>query len=280
MDIRPFNSFDNKVVIEGILFPGQTPKIFVSKSQQFFDTKVSPQDVFARGAIVTITSNTGMETLVPDSTFDKFRCRWSPFYSGALAAETGKTYTLSVIFEGKEYQATTIIDQSKVSIQNIDYIEEFIDVYGGHDGVKISLNDIVDERNYYRFQMNRKIDRTVAHAHVLDVVVSDCTDGEKFDVSDYGRTVFNDDGNDGDLLNLLIEVSFEYKEGDSTWIMIQSLDEKSALYYQELDDQLLSIVNPFVEPVFLRGGFDGAIGVFGSAVLSDSVLFIYPQDNP
>jgi hypothetical protein len=79
----------------------------------------------------------------------------------------------------------------------------------------------------------------------------------------------------------LAEVSFEYSEGDSTWITMQSLDKKAALFYKDLDDQLITIVNPFVEPVFLESRITGgAVGFFGSAVLSDSVLFIYPQDNP
>ncbi len=45
-------------------------------------------------------------------------------------------------------------------------------------------------------------------------------------------------------------------------------------------DQLQAIFNPFVEPVFLTTKIPGAIGVFGSAVLSDPVLFVYPRDNP
>lgn len=39
-------------------------------------------------------------------------------------------------------------------------------------------------------------------------------------------------------------------------------------------------VGPFVEPVFIKTKIKGAIGVFGSAVLSDSVLFIYPRKKP
>jgi hypothetical protein len=43
---------------------------------------------------------------------------------------------------------------------------------------------------------------------------------------------------------------------------------------------LQAIYNPFVEPVFINTKIPGAIGVFGSAVMSDSVLFIYPRDHP
>jgi hypothetical protein len=148
--------------------------------------------------------------------------------------------------------------------------------------VRINLSDVPGQGNFYRFLMNREIDRGVAHAHVLDVLEKTCSEPEeKFPVSDYGRTIFDDKGNDGRNIELLVEVSFEYKQGDSAWVFIQSLDATSAAFYRDLDDQLVAIFNPFVEPVFLKSHIDGgAFGVFGSAILSDSVLFIYPQDNP
>lgn len=77
-----------------------------------------------------------------------------------------------------------------------------------------------------------------------------------------------------------IEVTYEYEKGDRGWILIQSLDRNSAEFYKDLDDQLQAIKNPFVEPVFINTKIPGAVGVFGSAVLSDSVLFVYPRDHP
>ncbi len=269
------------VCIEGLLYPGESPRIYISKSVPFFDKKVTPQQVFARSATVGITSDAETEVLFADSTFDKFRCRWVPFYHGTTAAEFGKTYTLTVVFEGKTYTASTTIDQKKAVIEDIIYTPEFTDLYGGHDGVNVRFRDASGPGNFYRFQMYRMIDRTVAHAHVLDVIVSDCTGDEEFPITDLGRTIYADTGNDGATLDMLAEVSFEYSQGDSTWVSLQSLDPKSATFYKELDDQLISILNPFVEPVFLKSYIDGgAIGVFGSVVLSDSVLFVYPQDNP
>ncbi|MBL0110618.1 MAG: hypothetical protein IPP42_07080 [Saprospiraceae bacterium] len=79
---------------------------------------------------------------------------------------------------------------------------------------------------------------------------------------------------------LPIEVTFEYDKGDEGWVFIQSLDQNAAAFYKDLDDQLQSIQNPFVEPVFIKTKIPGAVGVFGSAVLSDSVLFVYPRDHP
>jgi hypothetical protein len=272
----------SKVFIEGMLYPGKNPKIFVSKSNPFFSAKVTPQQVFARGAVVKIMSGTTIDVLVPDSTFNKFRCRWEPFYRGNIAAVYGKTYTLEVSYEGKTYTANTTINQKAVAIESIVYTPEFFDVYGGHDGVIIKITDHPGRQDFYRFQMNRIIDTSVKHAHVLDGFINTCVSGpnEEFPVTDIGRIVFTDENADGQKLTMSIEVTYEYDKDDEGWVMIQSLDKNSAEFYKDLDDQLQAIYNPFVEPVFINTKIPGAIGVFGSAVLSDSVLFIYPRDNP
>jgi hypothetical protein len=264
-----------------MLYPGKVAAIFISTSNPFFSSKVTPQDVFARGAVAKITSGTLVDVLVPDSTFNKFRCRWEPFYRGNIAAEYGKTYSLEVSYNGKTYNASTTINQKAVTIESIVYTPEFFDVYGGHDGVIIKITDHPGRQDYYRFQMNRMIDSSVKHAHVLDGFINTCTSAnELFPVTDIGRIVFNDENADGQKITMSIEVTYEYDKGDEGWIFIQSLDKNSAGFYKDLDDQLQAIYNPFVEPVFINTKIPGAIGVFGSAVLSDSVLFEYPRDHP
>jgi len=103
---------------------------------------------------------------------------------------------------------------------------------------------------------------------------------EKFFVKDIGRIVFNDENVDGQKLVMPVEVTYEYKKNDVGLVMMQSLDKNSAAFYKDLDEQLQAIYNPFVEPVFVQTKIPGAIGVFGSAVLSDSVRFVYPRKNP
>ncbi len=272
----------SKVFIEGMLYPGKVPQIFISKSNPFFSTKVFPQQVFARGAVVKITSGATVDVLTPDSTFNKFRCRWELFYRGNIAAVHGKTYILEVVYEGKTYTASTTINQRAAVIDSIKYTASFFDVYGSHDGVIVSITDKPGSPDYYRFQMNRMIDTSRHHAHVLDKFINTCVSGptEKFLVKDIGRIVFNDENADGQKITMSVEVTYEYKRNDTGWVFIQSLDKNSAEFYKDLDEQLQAIQNPFVEPVFLNTKIKGAIGVFGSAVMSDSVLFIYPRNNP
>src|ERR1700704_814139 len=87
---------NSKVFIEGMLYVGKVPQIFLSKSNSFFSSKVTPQQVFARGAVVKIINGNTVDSLVADSTFNKFRCRWEPFYQGTVAAQYGNTYTLQI----------------------------------------------------------------------------------------------------------------------------------------------------------------------------------------
>jgi Domain of unknown function (DUF4249) len=272
----------SQIFIEGMLYPGKTPQIFISKSNPFFSSKVTPQQVFARGAVVKITSGATTDVLVPDSTYNKFRCRWELYYRGDIAAEYGKTYILEVTYEGKTFTASTTITQRKVRIESIVYTPEFFDVYGGHDGVIVSITDNPGTQDYYRFQMTRMIDTSVHHAHVLDRFINTCVSGpnELFPVKDIGRIIFNDENADGQKIVMSVEVTYEYSKDDEGWVIIQSLDKNSAEFYKDLDEQLQAIQNPFVEPVFLNTKIPGSIGVFGSAVLSDSVLFVYPRDHP
>lgn len=280
--IQPKSSFEEQLFIESILYPDEVPRVYLSISHSFFSEKVTPQEIFARDAQVHISGNGQIEALHADSTFDKFRCRWVPYYEGTVPVTYGATYELSVTYAGKTYTAATTIDQAAIEIDEVEYTPEFYDVYGGHDGVIIRFQDAPGAGNFYRFQMDRMIDTSRYHAHVLDVLErkNTCTNGEKFPITDLGRTIFSDETIDGRQLELYLEVSFEYRRGDSAYVMIQSLDAASAAFFSDLDNQLQAILNPFVEPVFVHSKIDGAFGVFGSAVRSEPVLFIYPRDNP
>jgi hypothetical protein len=273
---------NSKIFIEGMLYPGKKPEIYISKSNSFFSAKVTPQQVFARGAVVKITSGNIVDSLVVDSSFNKFRCRWEPFYRGNIVAQYGKTYRLDVSLKGKNYTAITTINQIKPVIDTITYSKEFFDIYGAHDGLIVTVSDHLGTADFYRFQMNRIIDTSRHHAHVLDRFVNTCVSNpaEKFPVKDIGRIVFNDENADGQKIIMSIEVSYEYKKNDFGWVIMQSLDKNSAEFYRDLDEQLQAIQNPFVEPVFINTKIPGAIGVFGSAVFSDSIKFIFPINNP
>lgn len=274
--IKPL-PYENQLTIECILEPNTFPKLYLSNSVPFFDASVTPSQIFARNAFATISGPGGTDNLIADSVFDNFRCRWVPFYKGSILSQTGGNYNLTVTYNGKTYTASTNINQPKVNIQSISYVQVFHDVYGEHEGVVVNFTDASGSLNFYRYQMNRIIDSSVYGASNLGLIHSTCVGANSFFQREIGRTIYTDKNVDGQALTFTVEPAFKHKQNDTSYVFLQSLDEKSAKFYEELDKQKLAQMNPFVEPVFLGSQIDGCIGVFGSMVLSDSVLFVYPE---
>jgi hypothetical protein len=268
--------YDNRPSIECILYPGKVPKLFLSNSVGFFNLSTTPSQLFARGALVKIIGSS-IDTLAEDSIFDNFRCRWTLFYKGNVPSLTGQTYNLSVTYQGKNYTASTTINQPKPTINNVSYISSFHDVYGDHEGVIVNFNDIAGSENFYRYQMNRMIDSSVYGASNLGLIHSTCTNGLPFYITELGRSIYFDKGIDGQTLEFVTEPAFLHQQDDTAYVFVQSLDKNSAEFYDNLDKQKLAQYNPFIEPVFLKTKIDGCLGIFGSIVTSDSVQFIYPE---
>lgn len=268
--------YESQLSIECILIPGQIPQLFLQSSVPFFSPNTTPSQLFVRGASLSITGSS-VDNLITDSVFDKFRCRWVPFYKGAIPSVMGQTYNLSVTYGGKTYTASTTIDQQKVSISTTSYIAAFHDVYGEHEGVIVNFTDFAGTENFYRYQMSRAIDSSVYGSSSLGLIHSTCTNGAFFYVREFSRSIYFDKGLDGQSMQLIVEPAYGHSQGDTAFVFVQSLDKNSAEFYDNLDKQKLAQYNPFIEPVFLKTKIPGCIGVFGSAVVSDSLLFIYPE---
>lgn len=273
--VKPLPYVD-QLSIECILTPGRVPQLYLSTGPAFFNPNTNLSQLFARGAFATITGPSA-DNLVADSVFDNLRCRWVPFYKGSSAIQIGQTYDLKVVYNGKTYTASTTLDQPKVSISSTSYIGTFHDLYGGHEGVIINFKDVAGSENTYRFQMNRNIDSSIYYTASLDKIHSTCTNGTFFRVSEFGRSIYFDKGVDGQNMQFVTEPAFTHQQDDTGYVFIQSLDKNSAEFFDNLDKQKLAQYNPFIEPVFLNSKIEGCIGVFGSVVVSDSVVFVFPE---
>jgi len=65
IEIEPKSAYQEQLFIEGILYPGKVPRIFLSRALPFFQSEVTPQEVFARDAVVTLTNKETEYTLFP-----------------------------------------------------------------------------------------------------------------------------------------------------------------------------------------------------------------------
>lgn len=268
-------SYKNKLSIQGLITPNQTPQIYINRTVPYFDPKVNTRELSVDNAVVTLNDGTSTCTLIFDSSYNYHYCRYDYFYSGLQNIQENKTYTLHVDFNGITYSAQAVTNQSRVTITSINYVQKFKDLYGEHEGIVLSYTDKAGEDNFYRYEMGRVIDSSVKS---VDAVKSSCTFGQKYYVKEIGRTVYSDKNVDGQALTFTFEPNYSHKKDDRAYIKLESVDKNIFNFYGNLDRQKLAQYNPFVEPVFiLPGQFKDAIGVFGAYAVSDSVLFIYPE---
>ena len=268
--------YTSQLSISCLLVPGENPKLYLSKSVEFFSTKVSSEDLFINNATVKITTGNQTDLLKPASERNNFLCQDEYFYLGKIPAEFGKTYQLEVIYQGKTYSAQTTINQSKPKISSVNYTSKFNDVYGEHEGIILVFDDIQNQANNYRFFMKRDVDSTVRTAN-NKTYRTECNGANKFSVIEVGRSVYSDQNNANSPMNFVIEPAFTHKNGQKAKVYIQTMDNNSAIFYDAIDRQKLATLNPFVEPVFLKSQILGCIGVFGSLNISDPFDFEYPE---
>lgn len=269
-------SYTSKLSIQGLITPHQFPQIYINRTVPYFDPKINTRDLTVDKAFVSLNDGINSVQLKFDSSFNLHYCRYDYFYTSTVPIQSNKTYTLLVVFEGINYTANATTSQVKVPINSTDYIPNFKDIYGEHEGVVIKYTDKPGEGDYYRYQMGRLIDSSVKS---VDGVNSKCTGGDKYYVKEIGRVIYSDKNLDGQNLSFAFEPAYDHKKNDQGYLALQTVDKNIFNFYDNLEKQKLAEYNPFVEPVFIIPGQfgDKAIGVFGAYVVSDSTLFTFPE---
>ncbi|MEZ4927455.1 MAG: DUF4249 domain-containing protein [Saprospiraceae bacterium] len=273
--IEPYNS---KLSIQCLITPGKTPVAYVYRTVPFFDSNVLPVDLFARDAVVTLTSPDGSETLQPDSAFNDVLCYYEYFYAGQSPVQSNKTYSLSILYNGESYSASTTTDRRVVQLDSVTYTPQFKDLYGEHEGIILNFKDPAGKGDYYRFDMGRTFG-PLDTIFGVGKVISECSLGKTTWVQELGRSIYADQNGDGTSFTITVEPTYKHKEGQVGYVRLQSMDKATFDFYDQFDRQKIAQTNPFVEPVFIQPGQFGtkAFGVFGAYVVSDSVKFVYPE---
>ncbi len=270
-----------KISIEGLLQPGAIPKIYINRTVPFFravETQTA-SNLFVRDAEVMVASGGTVDFFRADSTFNRFFCRWEPFYIGTTEIRDNTQYELRVVHQGRTYTATTMTNLPTVKIDSVSYTDAFTDIYGGHEGVIVDFMDLLNQDNQYRFYTTRPLTNKHETTDDLEYSSTCLPDGEFVEITEVSRFVYFDDNLDGAPVRFVAEPAYTQFKGDESLVYIQSIDEQVAFFYDTLDRQHEANINPFTEPVFLYTNIEGAIGVFGAVNLSDPVRFIFPEDH-
>ncbi|MFC1618809.1 DUF4249 domain-containing protein [Candidatus Neomarinimicrobiota bacterium] len=265
------DSHESQLSVECILEPNRVPELFLGRTVGYFDTLTTNLDIFVADAFVTISGARRIDTLVVKNEFDHYLCRPRYLYRGSIPISPGREYNLIIVHDGKRYEAVTQMTVPAVQIDSISFIQEFSDIYGQHEGVVVSFTDIPGQRNYYRYRMDRVLSESQE-----DIV--NCTE-EPYQATEIGRSLFFDTNIDGASLTIVIEPVFKHEEGDTAYILLQTLDKTTAQYYDDMDNQKESKENPFIEPIFINSNIGGAFGIFGASNFSTPIEFIYPEEE-
>lgn len=225
-------SVESDLVIEGWIEEGKHPIVMVTTSlptmTEFQDWETL-YDHLVRWAKVTIDD--GEETVVLTG---KMNRKYFPPYvytSAHIIGEAGKTYRLTVEYEGMVATASAVIPES-VPL-------EYVKVAEAADGYKIfaGLKDDAESKNYYRlFSMIEGVDSTYAPSFlglIDDDILADGVNEVAVNgayVSDFGAAQRS---------------PLSYKEEDVVRFRLSSMTEEIYNYWEDFDDVSGLSSNPF-----------------------------------
>jgi hypothetical protein len=273
--------YPGKVSIQSMLEPDSIPIVYFNRTVPYFGKDVALGTLAIRNAVVKIIGGSVTDSLHFDSSFSKTYCQYDYFYRGNLSIQLNQTYTLDIINGADTYTATANTILSRATIDSTSYTSSFSDLYGEHEGVIVYFRDLPSQVNYYRYEMVRYVDTSTQQAGPK-LPASTCLDRTRKDstlVHELGRSVYNDQGQPGQQIKIVIEPAYTHNNGTSGIIYIQTIDKNAYDFFDQLDKQKLAQYNPFVEPVFLRDGQFGikAIGYFSAMVKSNRALYTFPE---
>lgn len=272
----PAPAYTGRKTIQCALEIGVPPKLYFYNTVPYFDN-VKLNDVFARGANIKISTGNTIDSLSNDSAYDYLKCEYEYFYSGTIPIEANQNYNLKIVDGNETFEAATLTNLSKVTIDSVGYTPNFNDIYGEHEGVIPYFHDIPGETNYYRYEMTRQVDTTMTYKEAK--IYSPCIGSGSVTVLELGRSVYDDQNLNGSQISVVIEPAFSHMQSFPGTVRMETIDRAVYDFFNQLDKQKLGQLNPFVEPVFLTDGQFGkkAVGYFGSIVRSDPKLFIFPE---
>ena len=270
--------YSEKISIQCLITPGQIPVLNLNRTVAFLGGTYTEKDLFISNAIAMITT-TGGDTFRfhTDSAFSPIKCRMEYFYKATKPVVANTAYHLRISVNGKLYEASAHTNLLPVTPDSVNYIPAFKDLYGEHEGVLVHITDPPGKGQFYRYYMTRIINDTITDVFEVSSL---CSINQPTYVLELGRSVYSDAHLDGSSFTVAIEPAYKHKPDQVGYVRLQTVDENTFIFYDNLDRQRIAAYNPFVEPVFLQPGQFGkeGIGVFGAYALSeDSVEFTYPE---
>ena len=254
-----------KLVVEGSIEQNEYPLVFLTKNLPYFGVTDSASiiNIIVQDAVVTVSDGITTDTLQKTFNFNYFP---PIYYTGSkIKGETGKTYYLTVISEGRKYTSHTTILPSPIGIDSLWFeIDKEQDSLGYLWAV---YNDPPEPGNYYRLYAKR-FKKDNIFIPVLGSIYDDkFFNGQQFTFSMI-RGVSNINSTEKDP-----EYGY-FKIGDTVISKFTSIDKASYDFWRSAEGEMYSNGNPFMTPSQIVTNIEGgALGVWtGYGVFTDTVI--------
>lgn len=248
------------VVVEATIENNEYPIVILSRSLGLFSSLSVEMltESFIHNAVIEISSGTNVHRL---KEYTVFTGPGATFYyysidsaqGNAFKGEFGKTYSLVINVEGKEYNAVTSIPDPAIKVDSIWWEET-----GGDDTSKVALMVTVTDTpgfgNYFRYYT--KANDEPFYPGLFSVYDDQVTDGTQYSV-EVERGVDRNAELDVDTYNF-------FDRGDSVTLKLSEIDKATYDFWRTMEFSYTSIGNPFSSPTRVLGNIKGgALGYFG-----------------
>lgn len=290
--------YKEELVIDGRIETGQPPVVLLSKTKNIYAaTDLNAfLNGFVSGATVTVSDGTttvqldeicsdnlpaGTEAIaaelfgVPESELANYHlCAYSTFNT-AIWGQVGKTYELTVAYEGKTYTAATTILPT-VSLDTV-YWKQDEDAPDGNGFSWATLTDPGSQYNAYMWEVKRiniqsdGLPRDKNFTPTYNPVFNDeFIDGKTFDFAYENPMSWIDEDAPEDLRGY-------YQVGDSVVIKFSTIERNVYEFLYRKTLQLQTNGNPFASPTSIPSNIQGgALGVWAGYSPVFDTLYCIP----
>lgn len=257
---------EQKLVVEGHVEQGQAPYIILTRSSGYFDPVDSATiaNTIVLNATVIVSDGISVDTMV--QTYDLNMFPPIIYKAPNMLGVNGRSYTLTVIADGKTITATTTLP-APVPLDSV-----WFKLQPGNDSLGLAyghLSDPPGTGNAYRWLAKRlHKDATFLPAFGGSVFNDDFIEGKSLDGAFYrgmktGSTA-EDDNNE--------EFAY-FKTGDTIIVKFCTIDDASFQYYRTYETELGNNGNPFAAPTTVMTNIKGGLGVWcGYGVSYDTII--------
>jgi hypothetical protein len=257
---------EDKLVVEGHVEQGVAPYLFLTRSSGYFDPVDSTTiaNTLVLNATVIVSDGVTTDTMVTAFDFNMF----PPVYYKApnMVGVTGRTYTLTVIADGKTVTASTTLPAPIAPDSvwfKLDPGSDSLGLAYGH------LSDPPGRGNAYRWLAKRQTKDAAFYPSFGGSVFDDeYIEGKSLDGAFYRGMKPNSDLDEDHN-----EEFAKYKIGDTIIVKFCTIDYPAFQYYRTYEVEVANNGNPFAAPTTVQTNIKGGLGVWcGYGVAYDTII--------